>query len=176
LSDKQSSISVVEPLAEHHLRDDFDCGKHNALNEFLKRFALESQKARSARTFVVHRNQRVVGYYSLSAATIAREEASARAAKGQPARPVPAILLARLAIDKSEQRRGLGKALLKDALLRALNAADEIGAPVVLVHAIDADAKKFYKQFGFEDSAVNDLHLMLLMKDLEKNLLRPPGI
>jgi len=176
LNDKQISISLVEPLAEHHIRDGFDCGKHTSLNEFLKRFALESQKARSARTFVVHRNYRVVGYYSLSVASVGREEASARAAKGQPARPIPAVLLARLAIDKSEQGQGLGKALLKDALLRALNAANEIGARVVLVHAIDADARKFYKQFGFEDSPVNDLHLMLLMKDLEKSLLRAPGV
>lgn len=175
MSDKQNSISLVETLTDQHIRDGFDCGKHTSLNEFLKRFALESQKARSARTFVIHRNHRVVGYYSLSAASVAREEASGRAAKGQPARPIPAILLARLAIDKSEQGRGLGKALLKDALLRSFGAANEIGARVVLVHAIDADAKKFYKQFGFEDSPVNDLHLMLLMKDLEKSLSGGPG-
>jgi GNAT superfamily N-acetyltransferase len=78
------------------------------------------------------------------------------------------------AIDKSEQGKGLGKALLKDALSRSLNAANEIGARVILVHAIDEEAKNFYKKFGFETSPVNDLHLMLLMKDLEKSLSSAP--
>lgn len=169
MSDKSNSLSAVEPLAEHHVCESFDCGKHESLAVWLKRYALESQKAKSARTFIVHRENAVVGYYSLCAASISRDEASKRAAKGQPARPIPAILLARLAIDKSEQGKGLGKALLKDALLRSLNAANEIGARVILVHAIDEEAKNFYKKFGFETSPVNDLHLMLLMKDLEKS-------
>ena len=154
--------------------ESFDCGKHESLAVWLKRYALESQKAKSARTFIVHRENAVVGYYSLCAASISRDEASKRAAKGQPARPIPPILLARLAIDKSEQGKGLGKALLKDALLRSLNAANEIGARVILVHAIDEEAKNFYKKFGFETSPVNDLHLMLLMKDLEKPLSSAP--
>jgi len=170
LTDSKNTLSAVESLTDHHLCDAFDCRKHSSLNEWLKRFALESQKARSARTFVVHRNNLVVGYYSLCAASVSREEATVRAAKHQPARPIPAILLARLAIDNNEQGKGLGKALLKDALLRALGAANEIGARAVLVHAIDEDAKKFYKQFDFEECPVNDLHLMLLMKDLEKSL------
>jgi GNAT superfamily N-acetyltransferase len=170
LNDKNSSLSAVEALADHHICNTFDCGKHESLTTWLKRYALESQKAKSARTFIVHRENVVVGYYSLCASSISREEASKRAAKGQPARPIPAILLARLAIDKSEQGRGLGKALLKDALSRCLNAANEIGARVVLVHAIDKEARNFYSKFGFETSPVNDLHLMLLMKDLEKSL------
>ena len=163
-------LSPVEPLSSHHQCDAFDCGKHASLNEWLSRFALESQNARSARTFVVHHDWRIVGYYSLCAANVRREEATARAIKRQPARPIPAILLARLAVDKSEQGKGLGRGLLKDALLRSLAAANEIGARVVLVHAIDGDAKKFYKQFGFEESPVNDFQLMLMIKDLEKSL------
>lgn len=159
----------MEPLAERHICNTVDCGKRESLTAWLKRHALESQKAKSARTFVVHREHAVVGYYSLCASSINRNEASQRAAKGQPARPIPAILLARLAVDKSEQGKGLGKALLKDALSRSLNAANEIGARLILVHAIDEEAKKFYRQFGFETSPVNDLHLMLLMKDLEKS-------
>jgi GNAT superfamily N-acetyltransferase len=170
LNDSQNPLSAVEPLADHHVCDGFDCGTHSSLNEWLKRYALESQKAKSARTFVVHRNRQVVGYYSLCAASISREEATPRAAKYQPKRPIPAILLPRLAIDKNEQRKDLGKALLKDALLRVLNASNEIGARAVLVHAIDKEAKQFYKRFGFEDCPVNDLHLMLLMKDLEQSL------
>jgi GNAT superfamily N-acetyltransferase len=174
LRNKINSLSVVEPLAEHHICNTFDCGKHESLAAWLKRYALESQKAKSARTFIVHRENAVVGYHSLCASSISRKEASERAAKGQPDRPIPAILLARLAIDKSEQRKGLGKALLKDALSRSLNAAKEIRTRVILVHAIDEEAKNFYKKFGFETSPVNDLHLMLLMKDLEKSLSSAP--
>ena len=81
-------------------------------------------------------------------------------------------MLARLAIDRSEKGSGLGKALLKDALLRAAQAADTIGARAVLVHAIDADAKSFYQHFGFEPSPVDETHLMLLMKDIRALLKR----
>lgn len=175
MNDKDHSLSAVEPLTERHICGAFDCGKHPSLTVWLKRYALESQKAKSARTFVVHRANAVVAYYSLCAASIGRSEASGRAAKGQPARPIPAILLARLAIDQSEQGKGLGKALLKDALSRSLNASHEIGARVILVHAIDQEARNFYRKFGFEPSPVNDLHLMLLMKDLEKSLAGPPA-
>ena len=170
MKDNQKPLSTVESLTEHHICDGFDCGKHASLTAWLKRYALESQKAKSARTFIVHRDHAVVGYYSLCAGSISKEEATKRAGKRQPARPIPAILLARLAIDMNEQGKGLGKALLKDALLRALYASNEIGARVVLVHAIDEEAKKFYKKFNFENSPVNDLHPMLLMKDLGKSL------
>jgi GNAT superfamily N-acetyltransferase len=83
---------------------------------------------------------------------------------------VPVILLARLAVDKREKGTGLGKALLKDALVRIARAADIVGARAVLVHAIDEQAKKFYEHFDFEPSPVHDLQLMLLMKDLRKAL------
>jgi GNAT superfamily N-acetyltransferase len=114
-----------------------------------------------------------VGYFSLCAGSVARNDATERAAKYQPARPIGVILLARLAVDKKEQGQGLGKALLKDALLRASHAADTIGARAVLVHAIDQDAKDFYMHFGFEPCPINEFHLMLLMKDL-RQLLRTP--
>jgi GNAT superfamily N-acetyltransferase len=154
-------------LSKKHVLDGFDCGKHSSLNEWLRRFAIISQQSGSTRTFVVHRAGRGVGYYSLCASSVAREAASGRVAKYQPAYPIPVILLARLAVDKNEQGQGLGPALLKNALQRALAAAQEIGARPVLVHAIDEEAKRFYRHFDFEDSPVNDLHLMMLMKDVE---------
>jgi GNAT superfamily N-acetyltransferase len=159
-------LSVVEPLAKNHQLEGFDCGKHHSLTEWLQKFAFSSQQSNSARTFVVHRANRVVGYYSLSASSILKEEASERAAKGQAAYPIPVILLARLAIDKTEQKQGIGPALLKNALQRSFAASKEIGARALLVHAIDEEAKSFYRHYGFEDCAVNDLHLMLLMKDV----------
>jgi GNAT superfamily N-acetyltransferase len=74
--------------------------------------------------------------------------------------------LARLAVDQTEQGQGLGAALLKNALQRCLQASESIGARAVLVHAIDAEAKAFYQHFGFEECAMDDLHLMLLIKDI----------
>lgn len=176
MTGNKPALSVVEPLSKEHLLDGFDCGKHPSLNEWLKRFGLTSQQSNSARTYVVHRERRVVGYYSLCPSSVKREDASKRVAKGQPAHPIGVVLLARLAVHKDEQGQGLGKALLKNALQRAHNAATEIGARAVLVHAIDQQAKDFYKRFGFEESPVGDLQLMLLMKDLETALKsRPPG-
>lgn len=159
-------LSTVEPLSENHILDQFDCGEHESLTTWLRRFAQINQASNSTRTYVVHSDGRVVGYYSLAASSIRKEDASIRGAKGQPNHPIPVILLARLAVDKREQHQGIGPALLKDALQRCLRAAKEIGARAVLVHAIDEKAKGFYRHFGFEDCAVGDLHLMLLIKDI----------
>ena len=161
---------MVEPLGARHVCSEFDCRKHPSLNEWLKRYALPSQQSESARTYVVHRNNVVVGYYSLCPGSVRREDAPARVAKGQPNHPIGIILLARLAVDHSEQGQGLGSALLKDALLRASQAADLISARAVLVHAIDEEARHFYEHFGFEKCPADDLHLMLLMKDLRAYL------
>jgi GNAT superfamily N-acetyltransferase len=164
---KPERLSAVEPLTKDHGLIEFDCGKHTSLTEWLRRYALQSQQSNSTRTYVVHRENRVVGYYSLSASSVRKEDASERAAQHQPGYPIPVILLARLAVDKSEQKRGLGPALLKNALQRCLAGSKEIGARAVLVHAIDGDAKSFYQHYGFEECPVSELHLMLLMKDIE---------
>lgn len=159
------SLSAVELLAAQHSTEEFDCGKPE-LDDWLKRFALLNQGTGTARTYVVHRNGDVVGYYSLASAAVMHAEATARVKKGLAAHAIPVILLARLAVDRSEQQTGLGAALLKDALLRAAGAADNIGARAVLVHAKDEDAKGFYEHFDFEPSPTDPLHLFLLMKDL----------
>lgn len=164
--------SNVEPISESHDLSRFDCGVHESLNDWLKRFALTNQKNESARTYVVHRGGSVIGYYSISAGSVSVEESPARIAKGLARHPIPVILLARLAVDKDEKGTGLGKALLKDALARIVQAADIVGARAVLVHAIDEQARKFYEHFDFEASPIHELQLMLLMKDLRKALER----
>lgn len=168
--DPRPPLSKVETLSAEHDVSRFDCGAHESLNDWLKRFALLTQKNESARTYVVHRNDSVVGYYSIAAGSVLAEEAPARISKGLAKHAIPVILLARLAIDKDEKGAGLGRALLKDALLRIASAADIIGARAVLVHAIDEPAKEFYQHFDFEPSPVHELQLMLLMKDLRKAL------
>lgn len=163
------TLSPVEKLTDDHQLAAFDCGKPS-LNDWLKRFALTNQKNDSARTYVVHRAAHVVGYYSLSAGAVSRDESPSRIAKGLAKHPIGVILLARLAVHGGEQRTGLGKSLLMDALLRALHAADAIGARAILVHAIDDEASSFYRKFGFETSPLDSKQLMLLMKDLRATL------
>lgn len=160
--------SPVELLQKNHILDEFDCG-NESLNHWLKKFALTNQASESARTYVIRRGNSVIAYYALSAGSVRRSEAPPRIAKAQP-EPIPVLLLARLGIDKSSQGKGLGAALLKDALLRIEQAADIIGIRAVLVHAINEDARRFYKKYGFEESPIDDLHLMLLMKDLRAAL------
>jgi GNAT superfamily N-acetyltransferase len=157
-----------ERLAREHELDGFDCGEP-ALDEWLKRHARGADASESARVFVVTEDgATVVGYYALAAAQVEPRSATARAAKGQPSRPIPAILLARLAVDRRHQRQGLGRSLLQDVLLRCVAAADEIGVRVLLVHAKHERAKQWYEQYGFEESPTDPFHLMLLMKDIRR--------
>jgi predicted N-acetyltransferase YhbS len=141
-----------------------------ALNNYLKKFALQNPRNQSARTYVATRAERVVGYYTLAAASARREETPSRVAKGLAAYPVPVILLARLAVDRSEKGKGLGSGLLKDALLRIVQAAEIVGCRAVMVHAKDDSAKAFYDRFGFEPSPSDPFRLFLLMKDVQASL------
>jgi len=156
-----------EALAPGHDIEQFDCGV-DSLNVWLTRHAAQAAAAGSARTFVVDdaEQQRVVGYHALTAASIAHDAATSRAARGMPRHPIPAALLARLAVDVSVQRRGIGAWLLRDAMLRTLSASESVGIRVLLVHALDADARGFYERHGFEASPTDPLNLQMLMKDL----------
>jgi GNAT superfamily N-acetyltransferase len=157
------------PLTQSHDLSAFDCGDV-ALNEYLRKYAFPNHQNRSARTYVTARESRVVGYYTLAAGSVSRADAPPRVGKGLGNYPVPVILLARLAVDLSEQGKGLGRALLKDALLRSVQAADIVGCRAVLVHAKDETAQEFYRKFGFESSPIDELHLCLLVKDIKSNL------
>lgn len=161
-------------LGAGHDLESFDCGTE-ALNVWLKKHALQAVGAGSARVFVTEdaEQDRVVGYHALSAATVTHAEAPQRAAKGMPRHPMPAALLARLAIDTSVQSRGLGAWLLRDAMLRTLSAAEEVGIRVMLVHAIDDSAAGFYEHFGFERSRTDRLNLQILIKDIRAAVNEP---
>jgi predicted N-acetyltransferase YhbS len=160
------AYSRPEPLERGHDRSDFSCGEPE-LDRWLADYAVAAQPSDSARVFVATESQRVVGYYALAAAQVQPEDAGERALRGQPRRrPVPAVLLARLAVDLAHQGRGLGSSLLQDAMLRANGAAEELGIRVMLVHAKHEAASHWYKRFGFEESPTDPLHLLLLMKDL----------
>lgn len=163
---ENQSFSAVQKLDASHEVDAFDCGKE-PLDRFLQRHALVNQKAGSAQTYVVcRREQRVAGYYSLAVGAVEHADAPGRVGKGLARHPIPVMLLARLAIDRAEQGKGLGKALLKDALLRTAQAAEIAGIRALLVHAKDDEARAWYEQFDFEPSPTDPYHLFLLMKDL----------
>lgn len=166
---KAAPLSAVGKLTKSHDLSQFNSGKES-LDYWLKKYAWSSQSANTAKTYVVHRDNRGVGYYSLAAGNVSVDQAPTRMAKGQPkTRPIPVILLARLAVDVSEQGEGLGGALLKNALLRSHQAADDIGARAVLVDALDDNARNFYLHYNFEPSLVDEFVLMLLMKDIRGN-------
>ncbi len=160
-------IGPAERLRPEHELDAFDCGKED-LNRFLTRHALNNQKAQSAVTYVICRAGAVRGYYSLTVASVKHDEASERVRKGMPRYPIPVMLLARLAIDLQEPSKGLGSALLKDAMLRTARAADIAGVRALLVHAKDDAARAFYERFDFDPSPTDPYHLFLLTKDLNR--------
>ena len=158
--------SPIEKLNPAHDSDAFDCGKE-PLDRFLKRYALPNQKAGRAQTYVVCRGRgRIVGYYSLAVGAVEHAEAPHRITRGMARHPIPIMLLARLAIDRTEQGQGLGKAVLKDALLRTAQAADIAGIRALLVHAKDDEARVWYQKYDFEPSPTDPFHLFLLLKDL----------
>ena len=159
----------VRKLAATDQVDGFDCGQA-ALNQFLQRYALVNQKANSAQTYVCCQGDVVVGFYSLVVGSADPQTAPSRVMKGLARHPVPVMILARLAVDKEHQRKSLGKALLKDALLRTAQAADIAGIRSLLVHAKDDVARRWYESWEFEPSQTDPYHLFLMLKDL-KNLL-----
>ena len=157
------------PLDKSYDVSSFDCGKE-PLNTFITRHAIINQQNGSARTFVVLTENRVIAYYSLAAGAIEHEQAPRRMSKGLARHPIPILLMARLAVDKSYQGQKLASGLIKDALKRYLNVCREIGARAFVVHAKDDDARGLYEHFGMTPFSDNSLHLYYLKKDIEKSL------
>lgn len=148
----------------------FNCG-YPDLDEWLRRFALVNQKAGMSTVFVTSSNDRVVGYYALATGGVDKAHAPGRVGRGVASHPIPVILPTRLAVDSSAQGKGLGRALLRDALIRVANAADEVGVRALLIHTKDDQARESYmRNAQFEPSPTDPLHLFLLMKDLRKAL------
>lgn len=159
------ALSPPALLGPEHDISNFSC-QHASLSDWLRRRALANQAMGASRTFVICEGARVVGFYSLAAAAIEHRQTASGLRRNMPD-PIPAVLLARLAVDALFQKRGLGSDLLRDALLRSLRAATDIGARVMLCHAIDESARDFYARHGFRPSPVEP---MLMMLDLNKVL------
>jgi GNAT superfamily N-acetyltransferase len=161
--------SRPESLRGKHDLEGFSSGD-KSLDSWLQRRARHAEAAGSARTFVTTDGNQVVGYYALAIGQVQPEDATERLLKGQPAeRPVPVLVLARLAVDRRHQGRGLGRSLLQDALLRCDAVSESVGVRAVVAHA-EPDAAGFYDNFGFEESPTDPLHRILLLKDLRRFL------
>jgi GNAT superfamily N-acetyltransferase len=158
-----------EPLTNEHQVSAFDCGVPS-LNGYLIDQALADGRAGKSRTLVAVRSERVVAYFSLAAGSVAVADATERLARGQGRQAIPVVLLSRLAVDRSEQGRGLGSRMLLEAAARAAAAAEVIGARALLVQALDGSARSFYLKHGFEPSPKHPLQLVMLMKDIRKTL------
>lgn len=167
----------VEALTPDHDRSTFDCGP-NDQTIWLRQYALLAQQADTARVFVTCRrgDARVVGYYALSAGSIEPEDAPARVAAGAGRHPIPVVVLTRLGVDVSEQGRGLGTALVRDASLQVAAIATRVGVRALVIHAESRDAAAFYLRIDPAFAALpgNSLHLCLLMKDLRKAIRQMP--
>jgi GNAT superfamily N-acetyltransferase len=155
--------SAPEKLLLEHDLSKFDCAEP-VLNDWLRRRALQNQQSGASSTYVILDKTRVAGYYSLAAGSVERETAPGRVRRNVPD-PVPAVVLGRLAIDRDYQSQGLGRALLRDAILRILQAADIIGIRAILVHALSEEAKRFYEKCGFTASPLNPLTLMITLPE-----------
>jgi uncharacterized protein (DUF1778 family)/GNAT superfamily N-acetyltransferase len=156
-------------LDQDHDVEFFDCGEE-ALDDYLAKYAYINNKHGSSRTYVTCKDDRVVGYYTLTVGSVSHEESPVRISKGQPRYPIPVIILARLAVDNTEKGKGLGKALLRDSILKAIQGSDIVGGRAILVHAKNVAAKEFYMKYGFEPSPVDEYHLCILLKEAKKTL------
>lgn len=157
----------IEKLQSSHSVDEFDCGQE-ALNRFLSKYALQNQRANASQTYVALVDESVAGYYTLVVGQVEYAAAASRLIKGLARHPAPIMLLARLAVSRSWQGKGLGSGMLKDAIQRTLQAADIAGIRAFAVHAKDDSAKAFYEHFGFSPLPSDPFHLFRLVKDLRK--------
>ena len=150
-------------LSSEHVLSGFDCGTP-ALNEWLFQRALTNQAAGTSRTWVVTDIEagRVVAFYSSSTSSVLRSNAPKRIGRNQPEQ-LPALLLARMAVDEGHKGNGLGAALLKHFMLKAIEVAGSVGVRLLLVHAKNEHAKSFYQHYGFTESPVDPLTMMMLL-------------
>ena len=155
-------ISAPEKLNPALDLSQFLCGEPE-LDDWLKRRALHNEESGASRTYVVCIGRQVVGYYALSAGAAAHRDAPGRVKRNMP-NPVPVMVIGRLAIDLKFQGRGIGTALLKDAVLRTVQAAEIAGIRAILVHAISESAKRFYQKLGFMESPTNPMTMMITVQ------------
>ena len=161
-------ITAPRPLADQHQTSAFDCGIP-ALNEWIKKRALRNEGSGASRTYVICEEETVIGYYALAVGSVDPLKVSASLRRNMPA-PIPVMVLGRLAVDLNYHNIKLGSSLLRDAILRTLQASRIAGIRAIMVKAISGEAKLFYKKYGFRDSAIEERLLFITVSEAEKCL------
>jgi GNAT superfamily N-acetyltransferase len=170
MSRSDQPISAPAKLRGDHDLSEFECGEP-ALDDWLRRRALQNEGRGASRTYVVCAGQKVVGYYALAVGAVAHSEAPGKVRRNMPD-PVPVMILGRLAVHRDYQRKGVGPGLLRDAILRTVQAADIAGVRALLVHAISEQARKFYEACGFSVSPMDPLTLMITVEEAVRAFIR----
>jgi GNAT superfamily N-acetyltransferase len=163
--------SPPEPLSADHVLDGFECGE-GSLDDWLKRRALKNQASGASRCFVVCDRRAVIGFYSLSAGGV-HHEAAPKSMRRNMSDPLPVLLLGRLAIDRRYHNQGLGRALLRDAMLRAVHIASDAGVFAIMAHALSEQAKRFYLSRGFVESPLQPMTLIMTLATVRSILAEP---
>jgi GNAT superfamily N-acetyltransferase len=161
-------LSSPTLLSDKHELEHFESGEPS-LDEWLKKRALKNQVSGASRCFAICNSKKVIGYYTLSAGAISHEAAPKSMRRNMPS-PLPVLLLGRLAIDKNHHNKGLGSALLRDALIRSVSVASDAGVFAILVHAISEQAKRFYLSRGFVESPLQPMTLMMTLETIHSIL------
>ena len=159
-------LTAPEKLRPDHDLSEFECGEPS-LDHWLRQRALQNEESGASRTYVVCAGQQVVGYYALAVGAVAHAEAPGRVRRNMPD-PVPVMIIGRLAVHKHFQGRSIGPGLLRDAVLRTLQAADIAGVRAILVHAISEQARQFYEDCGFIASPMDPMTLMITVVEAAK--------
>ncbi|GAB4214460.1 MAG: GNAT family N-acetyltransferase [Synechococcales cyanobacterium] len=173
LGGEQDTLRAPEKLTSLHRIEGFDSG-HSQLDDWLKRRALKNEIEGASRTYVLCAGKIVIAYYSLANGAVALASATGRVRRNMPD-PIPVMVIGRLAVDRCWQGQGIGQALLRDAILRTLQAAEIAGIRAILIHAISAEAKQFYEKCGFTASPVDPMTRMVGVKDATASLGLPPA-
>lgn len=161
-------LAAPAPLGTHHDTEHFSCGVES-LDHWLRQRALKNQATGATRTFVACDGIRVRAYHALASSAVAAEVATGRLRRNMPD-PVPVVILGRLAVDQSLRGQGIGRALVRDACMRVVAAADAIGIRGMLVHALSPGARAFYEHLGFEPSPLEPMTLMATLADIRSAL------
>ncbi len=168
MSRSASDIRAPEKLLAEHVLAGFASGEPT-LDDWLRRRALANEENGSSRTYVVCVGKRVVGYYSLAVGAVAHVGAPGRVKRNMPD-PVPVMVLGRLAVDNNFQGHGIGSGLLRDAVLRTMQAAEIAGIRAILVHALSNAATHFYQRHGFIASPIDPMTVMITVAEAVKTL------
>ncbi len=168
MSGRPHEISSPAKLTAEHDLSRFNSGEP-VLDDWLRRRALQNEASGSSRTYVVCADKRVVGYYTLANGAVTHAAVPGRVKRNMPD-PIPVMILGRLAVDKDFQRGGIGAGLLRDAVLRTVQAADIAGIRAILVHATSETAKRFYENHGFISSPIDPLTVIITVAEAQKLL------